>query len=236
MVYQNRPAALYSGESERTMSGMHDDPHVETRLWNVAQGGQDDDLMRHIATCDDCDADLGALRTLAQYRVATGGGLIEPPTSLVGRLAGLLPAVRADLIAPSGHSAVTEFLGRVRRITAELLLDSAATPQLAGLRSGGDRRTRQLAFVSEVADLDLEVSQRDDGYTVAGQLGMDTVPSNLVIRFVPADQDPLADEISGSFQSPISQGGYFELLLTAGEWVAAVDIDDAVVLFPGVRL
>jgi len=234
-VYQIGVGALYLGESERTMTSLHDEPHFETRLWDVVQGGRDSDLMRHISTCDDCQEDLGALRELARYRATTGGVMAEVPSSLATRVAGLMPFVRPDLMARREPFA-EGLAARIRRITAELLLDSGLPPQVAGLRSGGSGRTRQLAFVSEVADLDLEVSQFDDAYSVAGQLGMDTVPPNLQIRFVPADQDPLADDVAGLVQTAISLGGYFELTLTAGEWVAAVDIDEAVVLFPGVRL
>lgn len=234
-MYQIGIEALYLGESERTMTSLHDQPHFETRLWDVVQGGQDSDLMRHISTCGDCQEDLQALGELARYRATTGGVMAEVPLSLASRVAGLMPLVRPDLMARREPPA-EGVTARIRRITAELLLDSGLTPQVAGLRSGGDRRTRQLAFVSEVADLDLEVSQFDDAYSIAGQLGMDTVPPNLQIRFVPADQDPLADDVAGLVQTAISMGGYFELTLTAGEWVAAVDIDEAVVLFPGVRL
>jgi len=221
------------------MTALHDDPQYETRLWNVAQGRQDTDLMHHIATCDDCRNEVLALGLLARYQATTGGVMPDVPPSLVIRAAALLPVVRPDLVARVASPQATTgegVLSRVRRITAELLADTGATPQLAGLRSGVDRRTRQLAFVSEVADLDLEVSQFDDSFSVAGQLGMDVVPPNLQIRFVPADQDPLAEEITGLVQAAISKGGYFELALTSGEWVAAVEIEDAVVLFPGVRL
>lgn len=214
---------------------MHNDPQFETRLRNLAQGQPDTALMQHVSTCDDCQGDLNVLRELVRYRDTTGG-LADVPQSLVSRLAGLLPIVRPDLVARGSPSAVEQLAGCIRRITADLLIDSGATPHLAGLRGGVHQRTRQFAFVSDVADLDLEVSQLEGGYTVTGQLGMDTVPPNLRIRFVPADEDPLADQVAGAVQSPISNGGYFELTLTAGEWVAAVEIDDAVVLFPGVRL
>ncbi len=200
----------------------------------MVQGRQDTELMHHIATCEDCQNELPALRQLARYQATTGGIMTEPTPSLVDRMAALLPIVRPDLAdrARPGEG----LLDRARRFTAELLSDTGATPQLAGLRGGVDGRTRQLAFVSEVADLDLEVARFEDGFSVAGQLGMDVVPPNLLIRFVPADQDPLAEEITGSVRAAISNGGYFELSLTSGEWVAAVDIEDAVVLFPGVRL
>lgn len=212
---------------------MHDDPQFEARRWNLVQGRQDTELMNHIATCDDCQDELPALRQLARYQATTGSVMTEPPPSLVERMVTLLPIVRPDLGSRTRPG--EGLLDRVRRFTAELLSDTGATPQLAGLRGGG-QRTRQLAFVSEIADLDLEVARFDDAFSVAGQLGMDVVPPNLQIRFVPADQDPLAEEVTGLVQAAISTGGYFELSLTPGEWVAAVDIEDAVVLFPGVRL
>jgi len=215
---------------------MHNESRFEIRLWNVAKGGQDTELARHLATCDDCREELMALRELVHYGVTTGGGLADVPESLMRRLTALMPVVRPDLIALRAPSVVDGLVERVRRYTANLILDSGVTPYVVGLRGGGDQQTRQLAFVSEVADLDLEVSNLEGTYSVAGQLGMDTVPSNLQIRFVPADQDPLADMVTGLVQTAISQGGYFELTLTAGDWVAAVDIEDAVVLFPGVRL
>lgn len=215
---------------------MHDEPRFEKRLWRLAEGGQDTELMHHISTCDDCREELEALGELARYRTATGGVMAEVPRSLAVRIAGLMPAVRPDLTRPPRPSPVDGLVERVRRHTARLIFDSGAMPQVAGLRGSGNGGTRQLAFVSDLADLDLEVSHLDGGYTVAGQLGMDVVPPNLQIRFVPADQDPLASDIAGLIQTPISTGGYFELMLTAGEWVAAVDFDDAVVLFPGVRV
>lgn len=235
-MYQIELPSLYLEESERTMTGVHDKPNHEARLWNVARGREDSDLMQHISTCDDCQDELIVLRELARYETTTGGVLAEAPASLVGRLAALMPRVRPDLITRPDPSVVELFAGKARRVIAELLLDSGATPQVAGLRSGTDRRTRQLAFVSDVADLDLEVTQAHDACSVAGQLGMESVPPNLQIRFVPADQDPLVDDVPGLVQSAISQGGYFDVTLTAGEWVAAVEIEDAVVLFPGVRL
>jgi hypothetical protein len=216
------------------MTELHDQPHHETRLHALARGRQDRELMDHLATCGRCREELAAVRELVRYEATTGGTMADVPTSLVDRMATLLPHVRPDLVSQA-RSGAEGLRHRLRRVTAERLFDSGATPQLAGLR-GADRRTRQLAFVSEVADLDLEVIHREGAYTVAGQLGMDTVPPNLRIRFVPAEADPLAEAVAGAVQSAISALGYFELTLTAGEWVAAVEVEDAVVLFPGVRL
>jgi hypothetical protein len=121
-------------------------------------------------------------------------------------------------------------------VVAELVVDTGATPQLAGLRGEQRQRTRQLAFVSNVADLDLEITQMDETYSVTGQVGIDDLPRGLRVRFVPAEQNPLADDVPGAIEAEIQDRGYFSVALPALEWVAMVEIEDAVVLFPGVRL
>jgi hypothetical protein len=217
------------------MTGMHDAQDFERRLWNVAQGTPDAQLEQHIATCDTCQEELFTLRQLARFQSVANGGLADPPPSLLATVSSLMPRIRPDLVSRP-QSVGDRLRVRLRQVTANLILDTGLTPQVAGLRGNGNRRTRQFAFVSEVADLDLEVSRLDDGYAVAGQLGMDTVPANLSIRFVPADQDPLVPEAPGVRETPLSEQGHFTLTLRGGEWVAAVEFDDAVVLFPGVQL
>jgi hypothetical protein len=190
----------------------------------------------HLATCAECRAQIADLQPLARYEETTGGTLAEPPSALKARWSSLLPAIRPDLVSqPEGLFGAA--IERLRQVFGRLVLDTGATPQLAGLRGArGPAKARQLAFVSEVADLDLEVVQSANAVAVSGQLGMDSVPADLSIRFVPADQDPLLKSATGVVKAGISDQGYFALTLTNGEWVAAVDIDDAVVLFPGVQL
>ena len=214
---------------------MHDELDFERRLWDYAQGAQDADVERHVVTCGACRDDLVALRSMVQLRNTSGGGLVEPPATVMRQASGLLARVRPDLVArPQALS--DKMRDRLRQVAASLLIDTGLTLPVAGLRAEADRRTRQLVFTSEVADLDLEVSRLDDGFSVAGQLGMDVVPRNLSIRFVPADQDALAEDVSGVCETGISGQGYFNLSIAAGDWTAAVEIDDAVVLFPGVHL
>jgi hypothetical protein len=218
------------------MTGLHDEPQFEHRLWRYAHGEPDPGLERHLSTCDECREQVAALRPLAHFQETTGGRLAEPPASLMTRLSSLLPAIRPDLV-PKPASFGDTVVDRLRQVLGRLVLDTGVTPQLAGLRGGrGPVGARQLAFVSEVADLDLEVVQSANTVAVSGQLGMDSVPADLSIRFVPADQDPLVESATGVVETGISEQGYFALTLTSGEWVAAVDIDDAVVLFPGVQL
>ncbi len=217
------------------MTGMHNELNLQHRMWDFARGARDAELERHIVTCSECQDQLFALRQLARLSTTAGGALAEPPAALTVQVSSLLARIRSDLVAqPQALS--DKMRVRLRQVAASLLVDTGLTPRVAGVRADGDRSTRQLVFSSEVADLDLEVSRTDDDYAVAGQLGMDVVPENLSIRFVPADHDPLHTNGPDVIETGISRQGYFNLSIAAGDWIAAVTIDDAVVLFPGVRL
>ena len=214
---------------------MHDDKHFDSRLLDFVRGEQDPQLEDHLASCNSCQELAFTLRQLVQYQATTGGGLIEPPLALVAEVTGLLAKVRPELPADRVQTA-SSLVKRLQRVVASLILDTRATPQLAGLRGASGPRTWQLAFVSDLADLDLEVSSKEAAYSLAGQLGMDKVPTGLRIRFVPTDQDPLSDDVRGAIEAEIQERGYFSVALPASDWVAMVEIDDAVVLFPGIRL
>lgn len=214
---------------------MHDDQDFDIRLSNFAQGWADAGLAAHIEGCDACRESLFPLQQLFQYRQTTGGALTEPPPSSVAQASGLLARVRPDLVAKP-HPVAAPLWERARQLEATLILDTGATPQVAGLRGAPDRQTRQLAFVSDVADLDLEVSRVGEICSVAGQLGMDRVPAGLKIRFVPADQATVQFDQPRAIEVDVLQHGHFTVTLPADAWVASVEIDDAVVLFPGVQL
>lgn len=208
------------------MTESHSHHPDEQHLWHLARGEPDAAAEAHVAGCDRCQLELDALRPLARYRNTTGGGMVDPPPALEARMAGLFRRVRPDL-ARERWSPVKTAREAIRRITAELIVDTGASPQLAGLR-GADRRTRQLAWVSDLADLDLEVTEQAGTNVVAGQLGMDDVPPELVISFTASGSDAV--------DAPVSEDGHFTLILPTGDWTASVRIDDAVLQFPGVRV
>lgn len=209
---------------------MHDEPNFENRLMRLAAGEDDPTLASHIAECPDCQDALSTIRLLVRTRETTGGILPELPDTLTATLDGLLSRIRPDLTPANAPSLVERIRDRATTILADLILDSEATPAVAGLRGTGDR-TRQIAFVSDLADLDLELTPSEDDWTVTGQLGMDAVPDGLRIRFLPADADPLAEEEPGSTSAPISADGYFDVVLPPGQWLAAVTMDDATIVF-----
>lgn len=198
----------------------------EQQLWRLARGEPEATAQAHVAVCAQCRSELETLRPLAGYRDTTGGIMIDPPVTLHTRLVGLFHNVRPDLVREH-KSPLRAAREAIRWLTAELIVDTGASPQLAGLRSA-DRRTRQIAFVSDIADLDLEVTPQDDTNGVAGQLGMDNVPPGLVIRFNAAENEPV--------EAPVSEDGHFTVRLPTGDWTAAVHFDDVVLQFPDIRL
>lgn len=214
---------------------MHDEPNFENRLMRFAAGHDDPELARHIAGCVDCHEALSTVRLLARARETSGGTLSELPDTLAATLDGLLARIRPDLVPAKAPSIVERIRDRATTILSELVHDSGATPAVAGLRGAGDR-ARQLAFVSDVADLDIELTPSGDDWAMTGQLGMDAVPEGLVIRFLPASADPLDEDVPGTRTATISGDGYFDLVLPSGRWLAAVTMDDATIVFRDIAI
>lgn len=214
---------------------MHDEPNFEIRMMSYVQGTDDPELALHIESCPDCQASLQTIRLLATTRDTTGATLPELPDTLTASLNTLLPRIRPDLVPKASPSRIDRIRDRATMILAELILDSAATPGLAGLR-GVDDRTRQLAYVSDLADLDIELTPSDGDWLITGQLGMDVVPQELEIRFIPADADPLAGDLHDAHSASLSDEGYFELRLPSGTWLAAVTMDDATIIFRDIAI
>jgi hypothetical protein len=210
------------------MTDPHDDA-LARRLWELATGANDPDLERHLATCESCREELATLRPLARARAIAGGTLAEPPAALQDALVGLFGRIRPDLAAarPTTTDRIRDAL---RRIVAELVFDSAQTPQLSGLRAAGKATSRQIAYISDIADLDIEIANAGDHATVNGQLGMDDVPAGLVIAFAPDSEGSAVVEAS------LDREGHFVVTLPPGTWVATVRFDDATLVFPGFHL
>lgn len=209
---------------------MHETQATTERIWQLAQGAEDAEMETHIQSCSDCREEFESMQAL--YALRSTGGFVHVPETILHNLNGLMQKVRPDLV-PLGDSS-PGIAQRMRAIIADLIHDSTLAPQVVGLR--GESGTRQLAFVSDVADLDLEVSPADRQFLVVGQLGMDNIPDDLHIRFLPAESDLLSEESETMRSTAISEHGYFRLTIEPGDWVVAVDVNDAVVIFPGVKL
>lgn len=209
------------------MTDPHGDHELARQLWDLATGVRHPEIERHVAGCATCQTELDTLRQLAHAHETTGESLAEPPPHLRASLINLFGKVRPDLTSARQHPA-DQMREAMRRIFAELIFDSGEVSQLAGLRSGGARSSRQLAFTSDVADLDIEIAAHDTGATLHGQLGMDEVPAELVITFTDADHSPVS--------ALVDPEGHFTATLPAGDWTATVRIDDVRLVFPSIRL
>lgn len=205
------------------MNEQHPD---EQRLWRLANGESDADASTHISTCAECRSEVETLRALATYMATTGGGIASTPASLEADLTGLLRRVRPDLI-PARPSISDRVTSALRTLSAALIVDTAMKPQPSGLR-GADPRTRQIAFTSDIADLDLEVVRYDEESDITGQLGMDRVPAGLTITFRTPD--------GAQIDTPVSSDGLFSIRLLPGDWTASIQIDDVILQFPGIRM
>ncbi len=214
---------------------MHDETEFESRLLSFAAGGEDSALAAHLESCAECRTQLATVRQLLTYQHTIPGGFAEPPAETRQVMMSLFGRVRPDLVRRQTASLASRW-SRLQRVWGQLVLDSVATPHLAGLRSATDRRSRQLAFTSDIADLDLEVTRHGETVAIAGQLGMDTLPDGLWIRFYMTDAASLLEKRSDSVEAEIQPRGHFSLTLHPAEWVAIVELDDALVVFPGVRL
>lgn len=209
---------------------MHNNPDFTDRLWNYVQGNADTDLDAHLQSCPECQEELTVLRGLSTLRSVSDTPPV--PDSLTITLTTLMTKVRPDLLhSPQNMPSIGQ---RLKTLFADLIQDTALQPQISGLR--GESRTRQIAYTSDVADLDLEVSPFEDQFLVVGQLGMDHVPLNLSIRFVPAELDPLTAGTEKATVASLSDQGHFRMNVSPGQWVITVEIDDATVVFPGIEL
>lgn len=222
---------------------MHQASDYGERIWALARGTVDGELERHVADCAECQDQLTTLRHVARYMQITGGAYADPPAALVSRLDGLMRRIRPDLVAGQSTSERFEIGALVRRVMASLVLDTGLTPQVSGLRATTDNRTRQLLFESDVADLDIELARNEaiGGWTVVGQLGMDHVSPGSMISFIPAEHlettpEPSQQELASAIRVAVSVDGYFTGTLSPGNWVALVEVDDAIVVFGEIRL
>lgn len=213
---------------------MHNTYEFTARIWKLAQGGSDPEVQDHINTCPRCREEFETLRSLNNLKVTADGDLAALRTEQTSALSALL-----EKYGPVGRAPQTQHhsvLTKLKTIWAEMLHDTGNHVQLAGLRSGASTGTRQVAFVSDVADLDLEITAVDQLFSVVGQVGLDSIPSGLNITFIPSGEDPLVPNPDRVISSSIDDHGYFNLNVQPGVWVASLEMEDAVVLFPGVEL
>ncbi|HEV2529849.1 MAG TPA: hypothetical protein VGT61_15505 [Thermomicrobiales bacterium] len=221
------------------MTRRDDTTEQDERFWARAGGNVSSDD----AWIDQDEEVNEVLSHLLHYRESPLAVGPEPDQRLRNRMSALLGQVRPDLIRQPQPGPIAAAGQRLRRVFGELIMDSAnAGLAVTGLRSASPR-TRQITFVSDVADLDLELAPSDDGtiWSISGQLGLDEITSDLILWFIPASRVPApADfepgEIEGAVSTRLGADGSFLISLPAGDWTAMSEIGDAVVLFREVRI
>lgn len=160
---------------------------------------------------------LEALLALARADDST-----EPPQN-VAEQARALFRERAQP-TPAG----TDWLTALRRIAAELVFDSRPRAALAGLR--GATANYQLAFESELADVDLEVRSGEGTAprVVQGQVSVRGELPVKALAFAPAGSlEPTA-------HSSPDKHGMFKTELEPGKYDVFVSIQDTVVVLSDV--
>ena len=216
-------------------------------FWDGVLASKDRPAPGHERFSDEDREVADALDHLLRYRGALGGPEFRPPVALSRRMASLFGAVRPDLVVrtPAQATVMDRVTNAVRRVIATMVIDTGAVAGgITGLRAASDRRSRQVAFVSDVADLDLELTRPEpDGkpWSVTGQLGMATVPPEQTIWFIPAGHVAMSGaleptSVDDAIRAPIDRDGYFQVTLDPGDWVGLVEVGDAVVVFREIRV
>ena len=135
-------------------------PHISfTELANIAdqQSQPAAETLEHLATCSHCSKELQTVRqAIGLMRI---DDVEDAPASLI-------------------HNAKAMFRGRganrepsrLARVLAALTFDSLTAQPAFGLRSGTTSAGRQLVYSTELADVDLRVSQQSGEWEIAGQI------------------------------------------------------------------
>ena len=213
---------------------MHSENGFEWRLMPFVRGSEDSMIEGHLKECPQCRETLDVLRSVEGTLDPDLPQITDPPASLQRNMIGLYGRIRPDLAA-QGRFSSTSSLDQLKKVWAICTLDSRLAP-VAGLRSAITDNPRQLAFTSEVADLDLEITQQGSRFLVLGQLGMDVVPPGLSIQFVPTSQLLSSHRPIDSVDAAIADRGHFQLTLDSDDWVAVVAFDGVLVVFPKVEV
>jgi anti-sigma factor RsiW len=147
------------------------------------------------------------LEQAARFLQAESG--TEPSAAALARAKRLLREARPGVLDRLSDG--------VRRIVAGLDFDTRLTPAVAGIRGAGG--TAQVAFSSEVADLDLEITPAtEDTWTVAGQVDADEGGDWRITIVDDAGMAPdlTIDASDGAFRTRLPPGSY-ELRLRMGD-------------------
>ncbi len=147
----------------------------------------------------------------------------SPPETLVLRVKGMMGA------ASSAAAPIRSPLPSLREVVAALVFDSFGKVAIAGFR--GTVAGRQLAYSSDTADVDLQVTAPDASRrSIRGQVspaGNDSAIEVVLAR--PGDASALAS-------TPVDSRGMFSLDSSPGTFDLRVRIGDSVVMLPALNI
>lgn len=236
----------------------HDDITTDTLLLHAAGltgPNRSTAIEAHLRECAACAAVVDQARLVADLLREQASLLAEPPAHVTVRAERLFTQVRPDLTgaAPSGQrhdvwgAAPHETsLHGVRRILANVTFDSLGSSAFAGLRAVTSG-PRHLAYQSELGDLDLQItpplrpSAADASWQLMGQLELrDPSLERTAITFQQGDL-PVLDDLRETARDhrvsvDVDASGYFTVELHSGTWSASMEMEQAVLVFPGFTL
>jgi hypothetical protein len=187
-----------------------------------AKGARD---MRNLIAADPELAQLERLARLVRQTLQEDDS-VEPPPQVVARAKELFRQLhQAPAPSPSLRERVHAWLEAADRIVALLVFDSRARPALAGYR--GTAELVRLSYESDLAEIDLELTPREDGgavrVSVYGQITATDEPAGApVILTTAGTHDARAQTVCDS-------GGLFEITLERGRYDLHVRLPSGVV-------
>lgn len=173
-------------------------------------GAERERVADHVERCAAC------ARTVARY--AAVGETVRnderwaPPAAVIARAQALFKPAGSP--AEEGLDVITT----LRRIMASLTFDSRADYAMAGLRAQRDRQQYQLAFMSDMASIDLDIAPTRTEWRIMGQVSLpDDEEQSLPVRLVNHDGEVV-------FQTVSDAGGLFTGVAPAGTYSVEVDL------------
>lgn len=173
----------------------------------------------HLATCAECAATLARFRTVRA--VLRSDDSEAPPAATLVRARGLFAQRRP---APEANW--------LQRVLARLTFDSRAGPALVGARGIG--RGYQLAFESDVADVDLELEPGEepagDRWRLLGQVAVhEDAPVAAVRLASPGTTTPVV-------QTTADEHGLFTLQAPLGRYDLLVSLPRVLLVLPDIEI
>lgn len=180
---------------------------AEDRLTSAEREG----AIAHTSACSRCAVQLTRLeRMIEMMRTDTTE---DAPPHVIARALRLFPVgvQTAAENEPSG----------LRRLLADLLLDSAKLSPAFGVRAAQSAAARQLLFSVGEGDIDLRVAQSDEGWVVSGQVLGQYAGGEVELRGEAGAEQARLNELCEFVLPPVPKGTY-TLLVRMGDYSAEI--------------